>query len=203
VVNYVADYDGGACFAAIPTRLPDGSLSVSAFAANNQAGATFSSAFASAFGAAPTLLNNAVSPTQCGALAFIRQSPGYPNFDLAVNLIDQQVASGGLLAGKIDNAQGLKVHLIIVDNDGKVQNGDRYLTLSGDAVGFAVPVVLTGDRTASVQLAVSIAVPVSASIDAFTLEQGTDANAFFDRLRQELAAKHLVATVGVSPFAVD
>ena len=103
----------------------------------------------------------------------------------------------------IAEAQGLKVHLIIVDNDGKVQNGDRYLTLSGDAVGFAVPVVLTGDRTASVQLAVSIAVPVSASIDAFTLAQGTDANAFFDRLRQELAAKHLVATVGVSPFAVD
>ncbi len=203
VVSYVADYNGGACFAAIPTQLPDGSLSVTAFSTSNQASAAFENAFATTFGAAPTLLSNSVSTTQCGALSFIRQTPGYPNLELGVKLIDQQVASGGLLAGRVDNAQDLQVHLFIVDNDGKIESGDRYAQAAGSAVTFAVPVFLTGGASSSVQLLVSIAVPAAASVDAFAVPKGGDANAFFERLRQELAAKHLVATVGVSPFAVN
>jgi serine/threonine-protein kinase len=200
VVNYVADYDGGQCFAAVPERRADGSLSVAAYAADNRASAAFEAGFAKAFGVAPNLSANQVATGQCSALDFIRDSRGYPEFRLGLTLHGAEVANSSLLAGQVDGATGLEVHLLIVDNDGMIASADVYRNRKGGDIAFAVPV--TSNSPGATQLLLAIGVPPGLPDDVFAIGRSS-ADAFFGRLRAALAAANLSATLVFSPFVVD
>jgi hypothetical protein len=202
VVNYVAAYDGGDCFAAIPAIDGSGQLALNAFSPSSRADDVFKSKFGDTFGANLPMTASHIDIKQCSALSFVAKLPGYPSLDLSMLLANDHVQSGHMLTGDITNASGRPVHLMIVDDDGKMQSIDKYLTKVGTQVTFTAPVFLTGKAESATQLIVAIAAPAD-SLQTLDAVQGTDATRFFAQLQYEMTIKGVDASVGIHSFVVS
>jgi hypothetical protein len=200
-VDYAAGYYGGPCFAVAPAPTSDGGVSFAAFAADPASGTTFQSRFEQAFGRPAPVATNPVSPLQCSALSFVRGNGSYPSQDLNLLLETDAIASGSALAGKVVANDSRQLHLLIIDDEGKVQNLDPYLHAEGGTASFDPPITAMNDGRFKVQLLVAIAAP--GPLQVVAQMSGAKADAFFAALELELAAGRIDASVAIAAFRVN
>lgn len=91
----------------------------------------FLDAFGTVTGVAASTRGGTVSSPQCRVLSFARTLARYPGFSLQLDLVDRELSSGDVLSGAIANGAGRSVHLLLVDDEGKVQSMDRFLSAVG------------------------------------------------------------------------
>ncbi|SEW40116.1 hypothetical protein SAMN04488515_2667 [Cognatiyoonia koreensis] len=138
-----------------------------------------------------------VDARQCAALNYVRQSEAYPAFRLTLSLDSQIIESGENLTGTIGNVGGRYVTLILVDDNGVVQELGEYLTFRGGFAQFDVPLNRAGlvrDTSQVLMAFASAARP--ATVDA---ENGQLAETYFASLRSELGTETPMVMV---PFNV-
>ncbi len=98
-----------------------------------------------------------VDPRQCPALTVLRKNRDYPSTRLALRLDGAEVTSGETLSGDLAGVAGRYVLLLLVDNNGVVQDLQRFMTFSGNAAHFAVPVTRAGPARDTAQLLIAVA----------------------------------------------
>ncbi len=98
-----------------------------------------------------------VDPRQCPALTYVRRNQDYPAPRLGLRIDAPEVASGGRLTGVLRGTAGRYVTLLLVDNNGVVQDLQRFLSFSGNFARFDVPVTRVGIRRDTSQLLLAIA----------------------------------------------
>lgn len=98
-----------------------------------------------------------VDPRQCPALSYVRQNRDYPATRLGVRIDSTEVPTGGRLTGTLRGTAGKYVMLLLVDNNGVVQDLQRFLSFSGNFVRFDVPVTRVGPPRDTSQLLLAIA----------------------------------------------
>ncbi|CUH78136.1 hypothetical protein TRM7557_01740 [Tritonibacter multivorans] len=81
---------------------------------------------------------------QCAALDALRQSAAYPASRLGLALEQRTLNSGDRLRARVIGAGGLNLALLLVDDNGVVQDLSRFATLEGDAVVIDAPVARAG-----------------------------------------------------------
>ncbi|WP_157994782.1 hypothetical protein [Paracoccus tegillarcae] len=134
---------------------------------------------------------------QCPAVDFARSSATYPALPLIVRLEASEVASDDRLVGQIEGAAGLQTALLLIDDNGVVQDLRRFTLQSGDAIRFDVPVYRTGGDRDTSQLLMAIALPERpASISELA---GRLASDFFPPLADAAEGE---ALIGVAPIYV-
>ncbi|PID35331.1 MAG: serine/threonine protein kinase [Rhodobacterales bacterium] len=88
-----------------------------------------------------------VDPRQCPALAYMRENRDYPATRMGLRVDTPEVVSGGRLTGVLRGVAGRNVTLLLIDDNGVVQDLQRFLAFSGNLVRFDVPVTRSGPAT--------------------------------------------------------
>jgi hypothetical protein len=172
------------CLVATPRRDAAGEISLDFMAANEADILTFSDELLADVATPPPARNVLVDPRQCAALNFVREGARYPTFPLAIAVQSDAVTSGERLVGALQGAQGRYVSMIVIDDNGVVQDLSAFLSFSGDTVTFDVPMSRFGPARDTQQLLMAMATP--ARPVAMDTHNGFLAAEFFPVLRESV-----------------
>lgn len=97
-----------------------------------------------------------IDSRQCAALDVVRQAESYPASRLGIALEASQLRSGDSLKARITGAGGLYITLLLVDDNGVVQDLSRFAALEDDAIVIDAPVARAGSSRATRQILFAI-----------------------------------------------
>jgi hypothetical protein len=186
------------CLVATPRRNAEGAVTMEMLAANEADILNFADDLLAGVSPAPERRPVLVDPRQCAALNFVREGTRYPAYPLALGLESDRLVSGGRLKGSLRNAAGRYVTLVLIDDNGVVQDLGGYLTFSGDTVSFDVPVRRDGPSRDTQQLLLAIATP--GRPPELESMNGQLAQDFFAALRRSVARD---APLAMMPFSLQ
>lgn len=186
------------CLVATPRRNPAGEVTLEMLAANEADILTFADELLAGVSPTPTRAAVLVDPRQCAALNFVREGARYPAYPLALGLESDNLVSGGRLKGSLRNAAGRYVTLVLIDDNGVVQDLGGYLTFSGDTINFDVPVSRAGAVRDTQQLLLAVATP--GRPPELESMNGQLAQDFFAALRKSVARD---APLAMMPFRLQ
>lgn len=130
---------------------------------------------------------------QCPALAFARAADSYPVWPLSVRPDAGTVADGESLTGVVTGAG--PVTLLLIDDNGVVQDLTRFTAAIPEGIAFDVPVRRAGEARDTAQLLLAVA----GRPQAVTQLAGRGADQLFPALTAELGRG---AQMGVAPFTI-
>ena len=102
-----------------------------------------------------------VDERQCAALTFIADNVDYPATRIGMRLDTTSVNSGNRVAGVMRGVGDRNLALFLVDNNGVVQDLDRFLSKSGEFYRFDIPVTRVGPLRDTKHLLMAVASPES------------------------------------------
>jgi serine/threonine-protein kinase len=189
------------CFVALPSLLSEARMALEVFGPNTARLAEFSTSMQAELGAVSGATERVVTRAQCRALEFVRNLPSYPGFRSYIQLEERVIATNTPLRGRILGTGGRHVHLVIIDNQGRVQTLDPFLLLGGGGARFAVPMRLTVSEVTTWQLlmAISTEEPVQRIL---RMTQPQSAERFFANLDADLRRSRARADVALMAFSV-
>lgn len=107
-------------------------------------------------GSLPVQTREIVDARQCAALDAIRQSADYPVSRIGLALDNAQLRSGDTLTARVLGAGGLFLTLLVVDDNGVVQDLAPFTQLEGDTPVISVPVARSGPTRATRQMMLAL-----------------------------------------------
>lgn len=172
------------CLLAIPQQLANGGAELVMLGNTDTGMRAFADTVLEGISPRPTERSILVDNRQCEALNYVRQSEAYPAFRLTISLDSQTIASGESISGAIGNVGGRYVTLVLVDDDGVVQELGDYLSFQGGFARFDVPLRRAGVVRDTSQ--VLIAFGSTARPRTVDTQNGQLAETYFEALRTEL-----------------
>ncbi|WP_281859374.1 hypothetical protein, partial [Litoreibacter halocynthiae] len=200
VLDFLRSFDGGPCFAALPVLAEDGAFRFETFA-NSRADLTrFRQALEIETGTLPGTVMKPVSDAQCQALPFVTAAARYPEFQLYFDLNARQIPSGDLLSGKLGNTSGGFVSLLLIDDEGVVQDLGSFLKFHAGFAGFDIPMTVKGSPVETQQLLMALS--TRARLKTLQSLSGQPAEDFFQRLAVEILLQGGGEDVALVAFSV-
>lgn len=145
----------------------------------------------------PVQTREEIDLRQCATLDALRQSDSYPANRIGLSLDNTSLVSGDALTGRVIGAEGLFVTLLLVDDNGVVQDMAPFVTIDGTTPVFNAPVARAGPTRATRQILLALGTQ-GAPID-LSDQIGNEAQAVFS----SIPADTLSAMVfGVATFDV-
>ncbi len=172
------------CLVAIPRIGADGAPEMAILAVSDSDIQAFSSDVLVNVQPPPAQRAVLVDPRQCAALTFVRENAAYPAFRLSAQLQSTVIASGDHLIGQIGGSGGRYVSLLLIDDNGVVQDIGTYLRFAGGQAQFDVPMRRSSNSRDTSQLLLAVA--TDARPRAVDEANGQLAEDFFASLRKEL-----------------
>ena len=145
------------CLLALPRRDGEDGVGLALVSNSEATMARFADALLTAEDAGIRQTRSLIDERQCAAMTYIRDNADYPATRLGVRLDAAEVPSGGRLTGVLRGTAGRYVLLLLVDNNGVVQDLQRFMTFSGNFARFDVPVTRAGAPRDTKQLLLAIA----------------------------------------------
>lgn len=201
IVDFVRQYAGGDCFIALPAMSPDGAVTFQTFGRDKAREEAFKSALLGIDGFQAEVSNGDIAGPQCLALSFARTTKRYPGFSLMIDLDEADIASGTRLSGKVLNTGQRELHLLLVDDEGRVQSLDNVLEPGSTTDRpFGAPLTLTGGPVATKQILIAVATDTPLPALAGPIDQPADT--YFMRLEREIKATGADVDLAVEGFNV-
>lgn len=144
------------CLLALPRRDGAEGIGLELIAATDSAMAQFAAALLTPDDAGIRQTRTLVDPRQCAMIAYLRDNRDYPATRLGIAFDAAEVPSGGELSGVLRGVAGRYVLLLIVDNNGVVQDLQRFMSFSGNFARFTVPVTRVGPARDTSQSLIAI-----------------------------------------------
>lgn len=147
------------CTLALPRRAgPDG-VGVSFIGSQTNVLDTFATRIFDGLSPPPVQTREIIDPRQCALLDAVRQIADYPAGRIGLSLEDATLQSGETLKGRVIGAGGLFVTLLLIDDNGIVQDMSRFTTLQGNDPVFDAPIARSGPARATRQVLVVLGSP--------------------------------------------
>lgn len=178
------------CLLALPQLIGQNELQLTVLADDDRRIATFAEELSHALESPLPEQRVLLDRRQCPGLTFARRAQHYPIFGLGVQLQADEIDSGGSLVGRIANGAGHYNTLLLVDDNGVVQDLRRFLIVQGGEVAFDIPMARVGATRDTSQLLIAIATP--GRIESVTANAGRLASDFFPALIAELDDSALI-----------
>lgn len=102
----------------------------------------------------PTLASEVIDLRQCATLDAIRQSESYPANRIGLSLESTTLESGDSLRGRVIGAGGLFLTMLLVDDNGVVQNLAPFVRMEDATPVFEAPVARSGPARTTRQMLV-------------------------------------------------
>tara|TARA_B100000768_G_scaffold107009_1_gene99300 strand:- start:9133 stop:11088 length:1956 start_codon:yes stop_codon:yes gene_type:complete len=103
----------------------------------------------------PQLLSEIIDPRQCAVLDALRQSDSYPANRIGLSLESTELESGSSLRGTVIGAGGLYLTLLLIDDNGVVQDVAPFVT-DGASLAFDAPVARSGPARTTRQILLAL-----------------------------------------------
>lgn len=157
LIRRIRSAPSDACLLALPRRDGEDGVGLAMIAGTDTAMTDFTDTVLTADDADIRQTRTLIDPRQCPAMTYVRQNQDYPATRLGLRLDAGEVPSGGRLTGVLRGAAGRYVLLLLVDNNGVVQDLQRFVSFSGNFARFDVPVTRVGVPRDTSQLLLAIA----------------------------------------------
>jgi hypothetical protein len=141
-----------------------------------------------------------VSSAQCSALSFASRLGGVAP-TLSLQPERTTIHSSELLNGRIRNFGKTMLYLLVVDDDGKVEEVTNLFEETDGGIGFSAPMTLTDGPVGTVQLLMAIGSdqPLATIAD----RDGEPADIYFAALANEIAQTGARIEYGIVSFVVQ
>jgi serine/threonine-protein kinase len=171
VASYVRDYDGGACFLAVPTAIGGEGETIDAdvevFGDSVQAAKALNTDFREANGFEAQISVRQVTPAQCPVVDFLRQVDTDPETSPELSIGAYALAAGAPLTGTVEGYGNRELGLLLVSDTGLVYNLSEYATAqlsdvsggSGKGVAFSMRIDSPDKGGATPHLLMALASP--------------------------------------------
>jgi hypothetical protein len=200
VLQYLADYEGDGCFLALPSPGLEGRVRLDGFSVALETTARFAEQLVHLTGIEVETTGHTVSADQCRALSFARSLATYPAPGLQIRPSSRSIASGDVLVGSIKNVHKKMLYLLVIDDEGKVQEIQNLFQDTTGQIGFAAPMTLTRGKVQTEQLLIAIA--SDEPLETFASHEGQHAEAYFAALADEIAWADSRVDFGFTTFFV-
>ena len=198
LLKFLKDSEITGCASVLPTIASDGSVFLSGFAADEALWDTFQKSMAEELRLRLPLNAATVAKPQCRALTFARTLSGYPRFSLSMKLENTDLVSGQFLNGAITDVRDRKVHLLVVDDEGLVQQADSLLQPRVSSLTFSIQMYVSGQAVRTAQMMIALA--VDKPLTTVTTANQTMAEGFFAAVSEELAETEQTADIAIVSF---
>jgi hypothetical protein len=135
---YIEQYDGGNCFFVVPGALNEHAAVIEGFGASTEPFRVFDSAFKAANGFEADIGVRQVTEQQCPAIAFLAKLRTKDARALHLDIDREDLRSGDVLSGIVDNYGSQNVELLLVSDLGIVQNVSNLLKPGTGAKTFKI-----------------------------------------------------------------
>ncbi len=185
-----------ACLLALP-KLQGGALALDVLSPSDREITGFVAAISAGSPSEITASRILLDQRQCPGITFLRRSAQYPAYALQLDLQSRDVPSGEAVIGRIGNGAGWYNTLLLIDDNGVVQDLRRFLSAQGGEVTFDIPMTREGAARDTSQILIAIATP--GRLQSVTQNAGRLAADFFPALAAELGEN---ARIGVSSLYI-
>jgi hypothetical protein len=201
VNQFVSTYDGGDCFFVAPVMVAEGKATLEGYGSSVAPFEILDYEFRRQNGFEASIGVHQVTPAQCAAVSFLSRARGQRGPAPRLDISAAALRSGGALTGTIADVGNRNVDLLLVGDDGFVQNLTGMLKPMGDTKSFNVRVQKNDAGPAQPQLLIAItsAKPLEALKPA---QLGSAAQVFAQLLAESLQSGQLL-NVSAKYFKVE
>ena len=175
---------GQPCLIALPRQAADGAPELVLLSSSETAIAELATELLDGVDPPPGQSSVLIDDRQCAALNYVRENPAYPAFRLTAGLATDQLSGQAQLQGAIGRAGGNYVSLLLIDDNGVVQDLNDYLTFAAGEARFDVPMRRAGNPRDTQPLLLAIASTTRPA--TLNIQNGQLAETYFNALRGEL-----------------
>ena len=175
IEQYITQYNGGDCFFIAPNTVSASAARIDGYGDSPAAFEILDDAFKRANGFEADIDVRQVTPPQCPAITFLGRLRGERSRALRLRAAKTNLKSGETLAGTIEGVGTSSVQLLLVSEEGVVQDLSGFLKPAGDARSFSLGMQRSGAAGAQPQLLIAVT-------STKPLETLRDANSPADRL---------------------
>jgi serine/threonine-protein kinase len=152
IERYIAQYKGGDCFLITPNSIGANAARIDGYGRDQAAFEILDDAFKQANGFEADIEVRQVTTPQCPALTFLARLRAARSNAPRLQIAETNLKSGQALTGSIEGVGNDNVQLLLVSDDGQVQDLSALLKPAGDARTFNLRMQRVGAPGAQPQL---------------------------------------------------
>ena len=156
IERYITQYNGGDCFYISPNTVSANAARIDGYGENSAPFEILDDAFKRAHGFEADIDVRQVTAPQCPAITFLGRLRGERSRAPRLRLDETNLRSGQALTGSIEGVGNNNVQLLLVSDEGQVQDLSGLLKLAGDTRTFNLRMQRTGAAGAQPQLLIAV-----------------------------------------------
>lgn len=202
IERYISQYEGGECFYISPVAVTDQAATIEGYGQTVAPFQALDEAFRRNIGFEADIGLRKVTPAQCAAINFLGQTRHERGPAPQINVGETNLRGGQALSGTLSAPPNQHVDLLLVSDDGTVQNVSRLLKPGADGRTFNMRMSRTGAGGAQPQLLVAVA--SAKPLDSLThLKDTAPADELFPKVLAEAARAGQPIKVAAKYFKLD
>jgi len=191
VRRFLTQYDGGDCFFIMPVAVSGSAAVVEGYGASTTPFDALDNSFKRSQGFEASIGVRLVTPPQCPAITFLNRFRAETTRAPRIALGSVKLRPGEQLAGTIENFANRVVELLMVTENGQVQNMSYLLKPGTDALAFTIDIPRTDDTTGGSAPQLIMAVTSPRVLDSLRQPRPTPADQFFLQAQSEAQRTNL------------
>jgi serine/threonine-protein kinase len=203
VRRFVQQYDGGDCFFVTPVAIGASAAVLEGFGASTTPFDSLDKAFKKSQGFEASIGVRLVTPPQCPAVTFLNRLRGDAARSPRISLGSIKLRPGEVLAGNVENFANRVVELLLIADDGQVQNVSYLLQPGTDALSFSTEIPRADDASGSNVPQLIMAVTTPRVLDSLRQPRPTPADQFFLQVLSEAQRANITINASARYFMVQ
>jgi serine/threonine protein kinase len=189
--RFIQQYDGGDCFFIMPVAIGSSAAVIEGFGSSTAPFDQLDKLFKKSQGFEASIGVRLVTPAQCPAIAFLNKLRSDSSRTPRISLGSVKLRPGEKLAGNIENFANRVVELLLIADDGQVQNISYALQPGTDALSFSLELPAGNGASGSSLPQLIMAVTTPRVLDSLRQPRPLPADQFFLQAMSEAQRANL------------
>jgi serine/threonine-protein kinase len=185
VRRFVQQYEGGDCFFVLPVAIGTSAAVVEGFGASTAPFEALDRAFKKTQGFEASIGIRMVTPPQCPAITFLNKMRGDPARTPRISLGSVKIRPNETISGNVENFANRVVELLLITDQGQVQNLSYLLKPGTDALSFSIEMKRAEETLGSNVPQLIMAVASPRVLDSLRQPRPIPADQFFLQVMSE------------------
>lgn len=201
VRRFIQQYDGGDCFFMTPIAVSSTAAVVEGFGASTAPFELLDKSFKKTQGFEASIGVRLVTPQQCPAITFLNRLRVDGGRSPRISLGSVKLQPGEKLVGSIENFANRVVELLLISDNGLVQNVSYLLKPGTDALSFAIDIPRSNETSGTSQLVMAVATP--RVLNSLRQPAPTPADQFFLQALAEAQRANITISASARHFTIQ
>ena len=198
--SYLDQYNGGDCFLVVPVAISQNAAILEGFGSSPAPFDAFAQAFRGEQGFNASVGMRRIAQPQCPAIKFVSDLHVDRARAPRINLDNVELKGGDVLSGTVENFSNRAIELLLITDNGQVQNLSSLLKPGTDSMSFTIG-LQRNQPDAAPQLLMAIA--SSRALESLRSPQPVAADIFFPQALKDVKAANIPVTATARFFTLE